>query len=596
MRRLRVIIACCLLGSAAGAYLVSSAEVSGRFVFERVPSDRRPIEIFVDTESVTGVADPRAVTQDLMNQWNSVSGAEVVFGNARIGGPYNGSTVGETFGTFTNSEFEVAFDDTGEIFGFFGVSPGVLGITLKSVDTGSGRLLDFLVVINTRPSALSDPGSGATSEELFRSTLLHELGHTLGLSHTAVGLANTNSFGFSRAAPSQMPSMYAFRIPIRPQEGMTLEGDDTAAVVRNYPAGTGVAGSISGSVRTAGGTPVNTIHVRAVGPEGGTIEHIGVLTNEDGREQGRYTIEGVPPGVYRVILETVNGRAAIDGGVLAGGSDGLGSEPFVYAADEHWQPGDTFDPAFDDPAEFALIRVRPGGDTGSINFVLNGAPIFDGQQLDRELDTGDTQVPDQVGGFHFADYYVFQGSSGQDVTITDERGRSRSASLGHPGADRHPAERQRHLHDSCLGEGHDGSPLGKGRLPPRPTGRRVGVAAAAHACRRFHHHGSGGPRESAVRQPGLQPSAPSGAGECPQPRGALGGSGHPARVRFGRRPAGCGSRAAHRRPRSRRPGGFTRADPGHAQRGVRSERRDAGLRQRRPGVRRGYDHRPSGGL
>ncbi|MHC4223792.1 MAG: hypothetical protein ACYSUN_07375, partial [Planctomycetota bacterium] len=393
MKRIWVIVACCLLGSGAGAYLVSSAEVSGRFVFERVPSDRRPIEVFVDTESVTGVADPRAVTQDLMNQWNSVSGAEEVFGNARIGGPYNGSTVGETFGNFTDRDFEVAFDDTGEIFTFFGVSPGVLGITLKSVDAGSGRLLDFLVVINTRPSALSAPGTGATTEDLFRSTLLHELGHTLGLSHTAVGLANTLSFGFSRAAPSQMPSMHAFRIPIRPQEGITLEGDDSAAMVRNYPADTSGVGSISGSVRAAGGTPVNTIHVRAVGPEGGTIEHIGVLTNEDGSEQGRYTIEGVPPGAYRVILEAVNGRASIDGGVLAGGSDGLGSEPFVYAADEHWQPGDTFDPAFDDPADLAQIRVRPGVDTGSIDFVLNGAPIFDGQRLDRELDSGDTQVP-----------------------------------------------------------------------------------------------------------------------------------------------------------------------------------------------------------
>jgi hypothetical protein len=242
----------------------------------------------------------------------------------------------------------------------------------------------------------------------------------MGLSHTAVGLANTLSFGFSRASPSQMPSMYAFRIPSRPQEGITLEGDDTAAMVRNYPAGTSGGGSISGSVRTAGGAPVNTIQVRAVGPEGGTIEHIGVLTNEDGREQGSYTIDGIPPGAYRVILEAVNGRAAIDGGVLAGGSDGLGSDPFVYAADEHWEPGDTFDPAFDDPADFALIRVRPGVDTGSIHFVLNGAPIFNGQRLDRELGSGDTQIPDQIGGFHFGDYYVFQGSSGQDVTITAE--------------------------------------------------------------------------------------------------------------------------------------------------------------------------------
>jgi len=419
VRALATVVLLLLLASGAAAFLVSNSPGGGGFVFESVPANRRPIDVLVDTEAVGGVTSPVAVTQDLMNQWNSVAEAEAVFGTASPGGPYNGTTVGQTFGTFPNTQHEVAFDSEGGIFTFFGVSTGVLGITLKSVNTGSGQLLDFLVVINTAPGVLSAPGSGATAEELFRATLLHELGHSFGLGHTPVGMVNTaTGFGLFPAAPAQVPTMYPFRLPQQPQAGGTIEGDDVAAIAAVYPGGAGALGSISGTVALPGGAPVDEIALRAVGPVGQPPErHVGILTNADGADQGRFRITGLPPGAYRVIVEAVNGRSSVDEAALAGGTDSLGGNPFVFAADELWQPGDTFHPGADDPTDFATVEVRAGRDTGSVNLVLNAEPIVEGTTEIGALGTGDALLPGAGGGFHFVDYFVFQGDAGETASI-----------------------------------------------------------------------------------------------------------------------------------------------------------------------------------
>lgn len=406
-----------LLASAAGAFLVSNSLVGSRYVFESVPSSRRPIDLLVDTEPVPNVPNPLGIIQELMGQWNGIAEAEPPFGTASAGGPYNGATVGSTFGTFTNTRFEAAWDDTGEILAFFGLSPNVLGITLKSVDTGDGDILDVLVVVNTQPGALVAPGTGATAEDLFRSTLLHELGHATGLAHTPVGLANPTTFGLGLLSPQQIPTMFPFRLPIQPQQGGTLEGDDRAGLIDIYPTDASGLGSISGTVRGASGAGVNEIAVRAIGPFGAGEDHIGALTNEDASGLGRFSIRHLPSGAYRVVLEAVNGRASVTGATLAGSAASLGTNPFVFAGDEFWQPGDTYDPADDDPDTFALVQVRAGRDTGSVGFVLDARPLAAGPAVNGTLADGDEQLPDATGGFHFADYFVFGGTSGQAVTV-----------------------------------------------------------------------------------------------------------------------------------------------------------------------------------
>jgi hypothetical protein len=406
-----------ILASAAGAFLVSNSPVGSKYVFEHVPANRRPIDFKVDTEAVPDVTDPIGIVQQEMDQWNGVAGAQAPFGTATAGGPYNGSTVGSTFGTFSNTTFEVAWDDDGAILNYFGLSTSVLGITLKSVDIGKGELLDMLVVINTSPGALVAPGTGATAEDLFRATLLHELGHATGLAHSPVGIVNPTTFGLAPVPVQRMPTMFAYRLPQLPQEGATIEADDRAGLVDIYPADTSGFGSISGTVRGASGAGVNQIAVRAVGPAGAGEGHIGALTDEDRTGLGHFSIRHLLPGPYRVVLEPVNGRAGVTGDTLLSNTGSLGSDPFIYARDEFWQPGDTYDLASDAPGTFAFVQVRAGRETGSIDFVLDATPIEAGVPVNNSFANGDSQVPDATGGFHFADYYLFAGTAGQSVTI-----------------------------------------------------------------------------------------------------------------------------------------------------------------------------------
>jgi len=418
MRRLLVAAAAAgVLATVAGAFLISNSLVGSRYVFESVPANRRPLDFLVDTEPVTGVGDPLSVAQQLTGQWNAVAEAEAPFGVISAGGPYNGATAGTTFGTFTDSQHEMAWDDTGEILSHFGLGGNVLGITLKSVDTSRGQILDVLVIVNTQPFALVAPGTGATAEELFRGTLLHELGHAVGLGHTPVGIVNPTTFGLGVMAPSQMPTMFPFRLPQEPQEGGTLEGDDTVGLTGIYPDDTSGLGSISGTVRGVSGAGVNEIAVRAIGPAGAGEAHVGILTNADAMGEGAFTIANLPPGPYRVLIEAVNGRANVTGTTMSSNGTSLGANPFVFAIDEFWQPGDTYDPAEDERTAFELVYVHAGRDTGSLDFVLNGEPLLAGPPVAGTLASGDAQLPDGGGGFHFVDYFVFAGTSGQQVTI-----------------------------------------------------------------------------------------------------------------------------------------------------------------------------------
>lgn len=416
MKRYAVAFVLLLLASGAGAYLISSAPVGGFFAFEGLPGGLRPLTLRVDAQNSdlpASIVNPLGITQTLMDTWNAVPGADNVFGTAVLGGNYTGGSLGVNFGIFDNGIFEVAWDPDGTILGAFGGGLGTLGLTVKSIVVSTGEIRDLVVIINTHPTALP---AGPSAPGRFRATLLHELGHATGLSHTPVGIAHQFTHGLEFAVPEEFPTMYAFSIPGGPAEGGTLEADDRAGLRTRYSQGVAGLGSISGTVTGISGAAVNEIAVRAVSGTTPNKVHVGVLTNSNGRDRGEYQILNVPPGEYRVLIETVNGRGAVTGPVLD--SNGLGSRPFVLATDEYWVPGDTYDPAVDTRGVFATVQVRAERDTGAIDFVLNATPIRAGDTLQGNFNTVDSRVMDAFFAFHPTDYFVFDGQAGQPVTIT----------------------------------------------------------------------------------------------------------------------------------------------------------------------------------
>jgi hypothetical protein len=416
MRPLAVVLALALLAGIAGAYLLTTYPSGSGYVNEKVPFDRRPLDILVDTEGIPGLSDPLAIVRSLTKQWNDIPEVEDLFGDIDSGGAYNGSTFGTTFGTFSNDQYEIAWDDTGDLLAQFGAGPGVLGLTVKSVDRDVGDIEDLLVIINTQPGSF--PVSGLTREETLRSALLHELGHTIGLGHTPIGMTSTRTFGLLPADPEDVPTMYPFLVPGDATQGMTLERDDRAGLARIYGDGSNDFGAISGRVVAASGAGVNQIVVRAVGPDGLDEDHVGEVTDLDGTGEGTYRIDGLRPGGYRVLIETINDRGSVDGRAVGGSEDQHGGSPFVFAQDELWEPGDTFDPAMDDPTDATLVRVRADRETRSVDFVLNAHPILRDQTVSGRLENGDSRLPDSFTGHHYADYLVFRGTQGQSITVT----------------------------------------------------------------------------------------------------------------------------------------------------------------------------------
>ncbi|MEE8105528.1 MAG: hypothetical protein V3T86_08355 [Planctomycetota bacterium] len=414
MQRLFVIIGVAAAASVAGAFLISSSGTQ-TFRFERLPDSRTPMDFRVDTDAISGIGNPVGVAQELMDQWDAIAGADNLFGDAALHSSYTGVNAMTTFGRFTDSNHELAWDADGSIMQAFSIDPSVLGITIKSVSP-SNNILDVVVVINTTGIALSEPGTGATREELFRSTLLHELGHVAALGHSVVGIANTSTgFGLLAAQPADMPTMFPFRIPSEPQAGGTLSDDDRAAMRNHYSGDTSSWGTLRGTIRSVSGAPANQIAVRAVS-EDGTI-HVGRLSDSGSEHEGRFRIPHMPPGGYRVVIETINGRANLDPSNLSTTGEGLGANPFVAAQDELWRLGDTYDPALDPPATGDIVQVRAGRTTSFIDFILDGAPIVRDDMLAGTISTTDSRVSNQLGSLSYVDYFVFAGTAGQTARI-----------------------------------------------------------------------------------------------------------------------------------------------------------------------------------
>jgi hypothetical protein len=176
--------------------------------------------------------------------------------------------------------------------------------------------------------------------EAFYMTLVHEMGHALGLQHSFTG--SVMSTGVTRATTKAEP----------------LAEDDHAGLASLYPgrhfaADTGV---IRGRV-TAGGDGLHFANVTALQPSGVAVS---TITLPD----GSYEIRGVPPGGYYLYAQPI----------AASSQEGLGPGQIVLPKDENGNavaPGGLFSTRFfpdaqDWHAAHSLL-VQPGGHLNDIH-------------------------------------------------------------------------------------------------------------------------------------------------------------------------------------------------------------------------------------
>jgi hypothetical protein len=180
-------------------------------------------------------------------------------------------------------------------------SDGTLAVTFTTTANGAGaddkhggksrfagQILDADILFNPAVTFSMDGGGGSD----LQTVLTHEIGHFLGLDHSAV--------------------VKAMMFPYAPPMERTLGWDDVAAISSLYPKANAdvQTGSISGRVAMTDGSDVFGAHVfadSATSAPGypGTVRKtpIGTLTMPD----GSYEIEGVPPDRYTVAAEPLDG-------------------------------------------------------------------------------------------------------------------------------------------------------------------------------------------------------------------------------------------------------------------------------------------------
>jgi hypothetical protein len=226
--------------------------------------------------------------------WETVASADVQF-------VYGGTTTAAGVGrdgmnvvSFTDTSAPMGSSTIAATFSFF--KRDTSGLTIDEADIAFNAALDFST-------------SAEQNKFDIQSVLTHEIGHLLGLDHSAMVSSVMVPFGVTSQLDQQ-----------------TLAYDDIAGITELYPkpSTTVSVGQIRGVVRS-GGTPVLGAHVVAVSNAGTAL--VSTLSQPD----GSYTLRFLPEGTYKVFAEPLDlpvSKDNIGGGFYANARTDFGTTYF----------------------------------------------------------------------------------------------------------------------------------------------------------------------------------------------------------------------------------------------------------------------------
>ena len=175
----------------------------------------------------------------------------------------------------------------------------VLGATNFLVDTLTGELVESDIYLNST-FVWSVASGGEANRFDVESIALHEIGHLLGLGHSALGETEIRPGG--RRVLAAEAVMFPIAFSAGSVEGRTLRDDDIAGISDIYPADAyrSERGSISGNITKAGQGMIGA-HVIAFNTTTGKLVAGFALTNA-----GRYVIGGLEAGTYAIRVEPLD--------------------------------------------------------------------------------------------------------------------------------------------------------------------------------------------------------------------------------------------------------------------------------------------------
>ena len=287
MRRVRaflVLVAALFAAQPLSAYSHLTFSVQGQPT--RIKWEEARVRWFATSRAASGVStqDFQATLQRAFETWESLPTASIAF-------------------QFVGPTSALPFEDDGiSVLGFedHPELDRVLAATTFVVDTRTGEIVESDVFFNSA-FLWSVSANGDAARFDLESVALHEIGHFVGLGHSALGETEPRPEGARRVLGSG-----AVMFPISFGRGNVadreLQPDDIAAVSDLYPDGdfrdsTGIA---SGRIRRAGGAVLGA-HVVAFHLSTGEL--ISAFALGDG---GEFQIAGLRPGPHVIRVEPID--------------------------------------------------------------------------------------------------------------------------------------------------------------------------------------------------------------------------------------------------------------------------------------------------
>ena len=264
------------------AYLRQSFLVGGARI--SISWANRTIPYSVADVAVPGVTVDalEAALQRASQSWTSAPGSNITF-------QYVGRTAARPLEA-----------DGRNTIGFLSIPEleGVLGVTVTLADVVTGEVVESDMFLNSA-SEWSVAAAGEEDAYDVESIALHEMGHMLGLDHSALGFFEVRDDEARLAAAEAV--MFPFAFEPGSIAGRTLKSDDIAGVAAIYPDPDHLADT--GTIRThvqLAGRDVFGVHVMAFNPISGAMVAGFVLEN------GEASIAGLAPGPYVLRVEPVD--------------------------------------------------------------------------------------------------------------------------------------------------------------------------------------------------------------------------------------------------------------------------------------------------